>query len=159
MKIIIHILCLTLFPLINSHASPNIAKMLQELKETNSISESLDIRNKYLKEAKNLHDFYLVTRLEPLESSSEGYYTDYKYALLNMIANNISAFMTTDKLEKKFYIKYIYEQAKGTNLDYRFAEIGLNYIKQCREFQAYTIQTNRYLIDMYYYYFCPYSYF
>jgi len=136
------LLTLLLTPILLGAATPNFEKIFKEIKAAKTATESIEVREKFLKQMRNLYDFDRLTNLEKL-NKGEHYFDHYKLAIANFVVDNVDRFMLDQRSQKEqdIYARNILKKAFNKNQRHELFRNGLFYVEDCEDFYSYFAMT------------------
>jgi hypothetical protein len=134
------ILLLTILFSLNSALaiSPDFEKIFSEIKAAHTSVESIKVREKYLKQMRNLKDFDRLTDTEELEDGEE-YFDHYLKALTDFIIKHVGRFMLDRQSdeEQDIFARRIVGKTVGQKAKLALLKKGLVYVDDCEDFKSY----------------------
>jgi hypothetical protein len=120
---------------------PDFNRISAELGATTTVSESMQVRERYVPQMRNLRDFDRLSTLEALRPGEE-YFAHYRRALSDFVVDHVRSFMRNKGSADEQAVYASRMVAKGFEDDQKaeLFEIGLFYVQGCSDFRTYVRQ-------------------
>jgi hypothetical protein len=120
---------------------PDFNRISAELGRTTTVSESMQVRERYVPQMRNLREFDRLSTLEALRPGEE-YFTHYRRALSDFVVDHVRSFMRNKGSADEQAVYASRMVAKGFEDDQKaeLFEIGLFYVQGCSDFRTYSRQ-------------------